>query len=477
MLGQRIADTFGLPRSVIDTIVDSAPHRYKVYRVAKKAGKGWRVIAQPSREVKAVQRYLVSNEIGSLPLHETAAAYRVGMGIGENAARHVNSHFLLKMDFKGFFPSLRPSDLEKHIEEFMPERFCEEDLRIIRKVCFWKPRKRSSLRLSIGACCSPFISNTVMYKFDECVDGLARERGIIYTRYADDLTLSTSKRNLLREMERAIRKILKELSYPTLTINEDKTIHSSKKHQRRVTGLVLSSQGRVSLGRNRKRDIVAAVHHALNGRLESKEVEKLKGQLAFAFDVEPEFLVRRGSRHRRYRRAACTRSRRWYGPWRCACCRHRRPSAGPPASAEGSSSVAVPAGSAPSPAPLPCVAAPACAASASLPSASAPPSPAPRSPSHPARCARQDGHPSSGQSTSHADGSPDGSRQTRKRPAKTSPRSEAGRHRSSRTAAIACRQPQDARSGRASSELGKSAARSSSGVWRGEDKYVLEKEL
>ena len=55
-----------------------------------------------------------------------------------------------------------------------------------------------------------------------------------------------------------------------------------------------------------------------------------------------------------YRRAACTRSRMWYGPWRCAWCRHRRPSAGPPASAEGSSSVAVPAGSAPSPAPLPC---------------------------------------------------------------------------------------------------------------------------
>ena len=87
-----------------------------------------------------------------------------------------------------------------------------------------------------------------------------------------------------------------------------------------------------------------------------------------------------------------------------------------------------PAGLAPSPAPLPCGAAPACAAaSASLPSASA-------DRSHPARCARQDGHPSSAQSASHADGWPDRSRQTRKRPAKTSPRSEAGRHRSSRTA-------------------------------------------
>ena len=39
-----------------------------------------------------------------------------------------------------------------------------------------------------------------------------------------------------------------------------------------------------------------------------------------------------------------------------------------------------------------------------------------------------------------------------KGPRKRRLRSEAGRHRSSRTAAIACRQPQDARSGRASSE-------------------------
>ena len=68
------------------------------------------------------------------------------------------------------------------------------------------------------------------------------------------------------------------------------------------------------------------------------------------------------------RRAACCRSWRWYGPWRCAWCRHRRTSAGQPASAAGSSSVDVPAGSPPSPAPLPCAVALACASpSTSLP--------------------------------------------------------------------------------------------------------------
>ena len=94
----------------------------------------------------------------------------------------------------------------------------------------------------------------------------------------------------------------------------------------------------------------------------------------FPTESPPGSLVRRcrghdamGSRHRPCRRAACTRSR-WY-PWRCAWCRHRRPSQ--VRQHLRKASVAVPAGLAPSPAPLPCGAAPACAAaSASLPSAS-----------------------------------------------------------------------------------------------------------
>ena len=145
--------------------------------------------------------------------------------------------------------------------------------------------------------------------------------------------------------------------------------------------------------------------------------------------------------------AACTRSRRWYGPWRCAWCRealgirqhlrkaHRQLPFQPAWLLRLLLSLAGPPPLAP-PLRLRCL-----RLRHRL---------LPRSPSHPARWLHQMAiHV---QSASHADGWPDGSRQTRKRPAKTSPRSEAGRHRSSRTAGIACRQPQDARSGRASSE-------------------------
>ena len=158
------------------------------------------------------------------------------------------------------------------------------------------------------------------------------------------------------------------------------------------------------------------------------------------------------------------RSRRWYGPWRCAWRAGRVRAGGTTSQALGrsasicgrlivscrSSRLRLLRRRARHEALLSlCVAAPACAAAASASTAfgfgAAGPAPAPRSPSHPARCARlKYGHPSSAQSASHADGSPDGSRQTRKRPAKTSPRSDSRPCTApARTAAIACRQPQD----------------------------------
>ena len=87
-----------------------------------------------------------------------------------------------------------------------------------------------------------------------------------------------------------IRSITKDIQYPRLSINEKKTVHTSKKYHRRVTGLVLSSQGRVSLGRIRKRNISAMVHRAVHDKLSAEEMKSLGGLLAFARDVEPKFV-------------------------------------------------------------------------------------------------------------------------------------------------------------------------------------------
>ena len=73
-----------------------------------------------------------------------------------------------------------------------------------------------------------------------------------YSRYADDLTFSTNRRGVLRQIEVSISGVVRKLRYPRLEINHHKTIHTSKKHHRRVTGIVLSSDGKVSLGRKKR---------------------------------------------------------------------------------------------------------------------------------------------------------------------------------------------------------------------------------
>lgn len=288
-----ISQAFGIEEGLVASVVSTAPYRYKVYPVPKKGSKGSRMIAQPAREVKAVQKFLTKVILNKLPIHPAAKAYVAGSSIRSNALPHVENRYLLKMDFQGFFPSIHPQDLIDHINNYLPGRFSADDLRTICQICFWKRQGEDPLQLSIGGPSSPFISNTLLYDFDQRMSEICEAKHVVFTRYADDLTFSTNAPNLLRDIEVAVCDLLQSIDYPRLTLNDDKTVHTSKRHKRRVTGLILSSQNEISLGRDRKRYISLLIDHAINKNdLCTKDSQKLIGLIAFANDVEPDFLER-----------------------------------------------------------------------------------------------------------------------------------------------------------------------------------------
>jgi hypothetical protein len=59
-------------------IVRNAPVRYKTYTIQKRNG-GDRIISQPARELKALQRLLVDGLLYHLPVHPAATAYIPGV--------------------------------------------------------------------------------------------------------------------------------------------------------------------------------------------------------------------------------------------------------------------------------------------------------------------------------------------------------------------------------------------------------------
>src|SRR6185369_2768187 len=83
---------------------------------------------------------------------------------------------------------------------------------------------------------------------------------------------------------------VKSRNSPRLRINAEKTVFTSKKHRRMVTGLTITSTGSVSLGRMRKRKIKSLVYRHTKSQLTVSEIAYLRGLIAFARDVEPSFV-------------------------------------------------------------------------------------------------------------------------------------------------------------------------------------------
>lgn len=279
----------GLTEPDVQRIIARAPDSYKHYLIDKRRG-GKRLISQPAKEVKALQRVL-AQRLGHLRIHDAATAYRVGYSIKQNAERHAANGPILKYDFEDFFHSILARDWLVYCREYAI--FSEfEDVLMSARLFFHRRPGSDKLRLAIGAPSSPWLSNVLMYEFDERITEIVAKDKVTYTRYADDLTFSARRTGYLTVVDRALRKLIKEMDSPSLKINEEKTLLATTKYRRVVTGLVLADDGRVTIGRDRKRIIRARVHHALKGINTAEDNARLAGLLSFVQDIEPGYITR-----------------------------------------------------------------------------------------------------------------------------------------------------------------------------------------
>ena len=290
-LRRDLQSSLGISEYLLNRLVQRAPYSYKVYTIPKRSG-GQRTIAQPAKETKFIQHWLIQNIFSQLPVHECASAYKVGASIKKNANAHKSHSYITKLDFKDFFPSITSNDLVKHLSIHLGNSLGTQDIQDIARISCIRLPGKSDLCLSVGAPSSPVLSNSIMFGFDSEVFAWCNKNGITYTRYADDLTFSTSTKNVSSDIEPFVRGIVQKLAYPSLSLNSKKTTHLSKKHQRRITGIIINNEGNISLGRNRKREVSALIHKFSLGILPEPEIFRLQGLLGFAKDVEPLFVAR-----------------------------------------------------------------------------------------------------------------------------------------------------------------------------------------
>ncbi|WP_345882114.1 retron St85 family RNA-directed DNA polymerase [Shewanella algae] len=281
-----------LAANSLSYIIENGHKMYKIYTIPKRSG-GHRIIAHPSKDLKAFQRALVDLLSSKIKEHDAAYAYRKNVSIRDNAIVHSQNEYLLKMDFLNFFNSIDKMLIKAAFKNH-GLKIAKSDFDILKSIIFWSPTKskRGKFILSVGAPSSPMLSNLVLYQFDEAMESICRSLEVTYSRYADDIFFSTDKPNTLKDIPDFVKYFLNMIYGDKLRVNAAKTKFTSKAHNRHVTGIVINNECKISLGRAKKRYIKSLVFKSSKGHLCIDDMQKLQGLLAYAKHIEPMFIAR-----------------------------------------------------------------------------------------------------------------------------------------------------------------------------------------
>lgn len=214
---------------------------YREFTVRKKNG-GKRVISAPSGFLKYLQRKIHEAVDDLFSPSNSAFGFIKGKSILDHARAHRNKRWVLCFDIKDFFPSINFGRVRGL---FMAEPFLfgEEVATCLAQICCLNGA------LPQGSPTSPALSNLICLSLDRRMKELAREFKFTYSRYADDLCISSNTGRPLDDLCKlvdgkwvtgaAIKKVIEDSGF---TINEDKTKLRLKYQRQMVTGLIANNK-------------------------------------------------------------------------------------------------------------------------------------------------------------------------------------------------------------------------------------------
>jgi hypothetical protein len=211
-----VAEFLGFEVQVVAEMAGKAQRTYRHYKIPKKK-KGLRTIYHPSKEKKSIQYALMHILAETLKPHDCAFAFKPGLSspLRKNAEAHARFAYSLRIDFKDFFPSIKPDDLFAAITDGgNPKRFelLPEDREFL-NLAFFVRLAGGPLGLPIGAPSSPMLSNGVMRSLDVAIDAYAKNREFVYTRYADDLVFSTAQKGASKAFLDGLRPLISKCEH------------------------------------------------------------------------------------------------------------------------------------------------------------------------------------------------------------------------------------------------------------------------
>jgi len=263
----QLALCIGISPRLLTSFIHKPENHYRTFKIPKKCG-GEREIASPRFFLKTIQFWLKSYFLDGLKVHDACHAYATGRSIISNANLHVGKCYVANIDIENFFGSIT----KDHV------------FRLLRKHEIGQHLAGAISRLVVlngsipqGAPTSPVISNAVLFEVDQVMSVISAKKGLVYTRYADDITISGDSKAEIIEL---IGVFSAELQKFGMTLKDTKTRVASNRASQRVTGLVVNSG--VMPPKDYRKKIRAIFDHAYKKPMDySERIDELRGYVSY----------------------------------------------------------------------------------------------------------------------------------------------------------------------------------------------------
>ena len=266
--------------------------RYTTFETPKRGG-GKRVIKAPDPKLKLLQQklsVLLQDCLDEINLAKSKEDHIVHgfmrkRSIISNAKQHRNRRWVFNLDLQNFFPSIHFGRVRGFFIKDKNFALNPDVATILAQIAC------DGNALPQGSPCSPVISNLIAHVLDMHIVRLASKVGCRYSRYADDLTFSTNKKEFPppiaspdpmkgphawlpgKELEEII-------IHSDFKVNAKKTRMQYRDSRQDVTGLVVNRK--INIRREYRHSVRAMVHRLFRtGKFELSRPVTKNGQTTF----------------------------------------------------------------------------------------------------------------------------------------------------------------------------------------------------
>lgn len=251
---------------------------YKNFKIPKRDGTS-RNIHKPSYSMKVIQRWILQEILYKIPPTEYSYGFKKSKGspLKKNAEVHSENLFIMKMDLKNFFPSVKRKKIYHLFSQIGYNEVVSNLLTNLTTINGMLPQ---------GAVTSPYIASLVCRNLDKRISKYCNKRQIKYSRYADDLIFSSNDKNQVKSIYNMIKKIVEDEGF---LLNVEKTKVMTPKIRKSITGVTVNNG--IKAPKKMKKKIRAMIHQAIITGDYTKSNE-IKGYIAYISSIEEDYIIK-----------------------------------------------------------------------------------------------------------------------------------------------------------------------------------------